>query len=236
MNSRMFPFITKTWNPLGGHCEHECVYCWSQGPKGLVKKYNMFKYQDVPYLVEKELERKFDPDDFIFVCDMVDLFATNVHPSIIREIFDFIRYSPAKFLLLTKRPGMYFYFLVEHIIPHNCVLGATIESNRNYPKISMAPTQNERITHMIDLAKSDGLYGNYNQFVSIEPILDFDFETFRIQLESIKPWAVAIGYDNYQNNLPEPPLAKMRQLINELKRFTIVYEKTLREGNVKNEL
>ena len=45
-----------------------------------------------------------------------------------------------------------------------------------------------------------------------------------------RPWAVAIGYDNYNNGFPEPPLSKTMQLIDELESLGIkVYRKTLRE-------
>jgi DNA repair photolyase len=27
--TRMFDFVTETWNPITG-CSHECVYCWAR--------------------------------------------------------------------------------------------------------------------------------------------------------------------------------------------------------------
>ena len=41
---------------------------------------------------------------------------------------------------------------------------------------------------------------------------------------------VAIGYDNYSNNLREPKLSRTENLINELEKYMIVYKKTLREA------
>jgi hypothetical protein len=71
------------------------------------------------------------------------------------------------------------------------------------------------------------------KFISIEPIMDFDRECLLPWLNIVHPWAIAIGYDNYNNGLPEPPLAKTRELIESLrKRRITVYEKTLREANL----
>jgi hypothetical protein len=69
-------------------------------------------------------------------------------------------------------------------------------------------------------------------FVSIEPILDFSLLSFENDLvDFIRPWAVAVGYDNYNNHLPEPPLAKTLQLIEALEKAGIkVFRKTLREA------
>lgn len=46
MISRMFPFITCTWNPLCGRCQHECDYCWA---RELAQTRKLVKYlEDVP--------------------------------------------------------------------------------------------------------------------------------------------------------------------------------------------
>ncbi len=227
MNSRMFPFITKTWNPLGGRCSHDCSYCWSMGENGLVKKYNMSKYTGAPRLIEKEFEKKFNKDDFVFVCDMTDLFSNSVLSGQIIKVLDYCADSSAKFLLLTKNPERYKAFAYHGYISTNAILGATIESNRDCCSYSAAPCNPYRIKAMIDL-RAECL--EYDRFISIEPIMDFDSD-FVTMIECIKPWAVAIGYDNYKNNLPEPALEKTNQLIEELKKFTMVYVKTLREAN-----
>jgi hypothetical protein len=68
-------------------------------------------------------------------------------------------------------------------------------------------------------------------FISIEPIMEFDYEPFVSKLLKMHPWAVAVGYDNYDNKLPEPLLAKTMQLIDRLEKAGIrVYRKTLREA------
>jgi hypothetical protein len=66
-------------------------------------------------------------------------------------------------------------------------------------------------------------------FISIEPGLDFDFDDMA-WLEELRPWGVAVGYDNYGNHLPEPPLGKTWRLIEWLEGFTTVYRKNLNRG------
>jgi hypothetical protein len=217
--SKMFPFITQTWNPLGGECIHGCSYCWAQK---MAKQYAMKKYIGSPRLFKKELERTFKKTDFVFVCDMTDWLAEWVPEEEIQTIIDIMASSEATFLSLTKNPGRYGYFKW----PKNVVLGCTIETNRNDPIIGYAPCREYRMSWMDELFPEVE-----NQlFLSIEPILDFDLESFALHIAKIHPKFVAIGYDNYNNGLPEPSLAKTLHLIALLEDARIkVYRKTLRD-------
>lgn len=217
----MFTFITETWNPLGGKCPHACVYCWANVLKN---RYNFKKYMGKPFIIENELKRNFRDGSFVFACDMTDLLAKNVPNTYIETILAYIKTQKCFFLLETKNPERYLNFL-NHI-PLTVYLGTTIESNRNYPKISKAPSQHNRIKAMITLS----FIQQNPLFLSIEPILDFDLDVFVQIIKRIKPWAVAVGYDNYNHKLPEPALAKTMQLIEALEKFTIVYRKTLRRA------
>lgn len=227
--SRMFSFITRTWNPLAGQCQYRCIYCWAQGVKGLTSKYNLTKYKGKPRLHEKSFNIRFKPGDFVFISDMTELFAPNIPDEYIIRIFKVVENNPqAKFLVLTKNPERYVTLLAEGIrYPNNLILGATIESNRSYPEISKAPPQPDRLYWMSQLA--DDIFG-FNTFISVEPILDFDLEPFLTDIYRIRPWAVAVGYDNYNNHLPEPPLEKTLQFIQQLEQFTKVECKTLRKA------
>jgi len=232
--SRMFSFITRTWNPLGGRCPHSCVYCWSMGKRGLVNRYNMQKYQGGPWLIEKELNRRFKPGEFVFVQDMSDLWAREVSSELIAKVLDVVEASPhATFLFLTKNPERYLEFVGQ--LPPNAVLGATVETDRSYfeherygerlyEEISQAPLPALRL-HAMEKLKE--LRQN-RLFISIEPVLDFDLGIFIDHLWRIHPWAVCVGYDNYGYRLPEPPLNKTMQLIEKLKAFTRVICKTIR--------
>lgn len=232
--SRMFPFITKTWNPLGGRCPHGCSYCWSMGEGGLVERNEWEKYQGEPRLIEKELKPNFKENDFVFVCSMTDLFADRVPDELILKLFEVImNHHHTEFLLLTKNPSRYLHFLdwqfAPSYIPDNCTLGATIETNRpNY--ISGGPFSIHRYIAMDDLKEQTSVYP---LFVSVEPVMAYDFEIFLEWLVKLELWGLAYGYDNYNHGLPEPSLAETNYFLDEFHKRsprTRIYKKTLRKG------
>jgi DNA repair photolyase len=215
----MFPFITDTWNPIAGNCPHNCSYCWA---KKLIKNRPTLqvKYQhtDGFSFDPKQIHRKFQPGSFVFVCDMLDLFAANVPMVAVQTIMKLIAAQPdVTFLLLTKNPR--YAWIVE--IPKNAVVGATIESNIDYP-VSQAPKQKDRLEAMQDITD--------RKMISIEPIMDFDLEPFANAIIKANPEFVAVGYDNYKNGLVEPSFSKTVHLIHALEGAGIkVYRKTIRD-------
>jgi len=184
-------------------------------------------------LMEESFKVQFKPGDCVFIQDMTDLFAWNVPSEYIDEVLKHVGGFPeTKFLLLTKNPYRY----IDHLpnIPENCILGATIEtngwgSNRRsfYQEISEAPHPLERLDALIKVRE---VGRPHEVMVSIEPILDFDLDFFLGKLRKISPDFVVVGYDNYNNRLPEPSLKKTLGLIAELEKFTTVYRKTLRKA------
>jgi len=209
--SRMFDCIDAIWNPLGGSCPHECVYCWA---RALIKRFNMKKYQGEIRLIAKELERKFKPDTCVFVQDMSDLFASEVPDEYILRILFWIKQFPkTTFLLLTKNPLRY----LEFNIPRNCICGATIEGDRHFPKISKAPPPRDRIRGMI-------LLKHPRKMVSVEPIMEFN-SVFVDLLRAINPEFIYVGKDNYNNHLPTPFQGSIEWLIRELEKTIEVRRK-----------
>ncbi|MFA5365765.1 MAG: DUF5131 family protein [Candidatus Bathyarchaeia archaeon] len=230
-NNRMFPFLSRnhkktgdTWNPLGGECQHKCRYCYVETLKkmfpGVKEKYSGFPRTNAKWLNEI---KQFTDKDFVFVCDMTDLFGHWVPNEIIQQIFIAISNSPAKFLLLTKNPQRYGQLILSGItIPSNCFLGCTIESDIDH--IISGQPEKHRLAEMQN-------YSNigYPTMLSIEPIMDYTTD-FLYRILAVNPSFVAIGYDNYGNQLPEPYLAKTMGLIMALEQEDItVYRKTLRE-------
>ena len=80
--------------------------------------------------------------------------------------------------------------------------------------------------------------------ISIEPIMDFDLDTFVCWIKNIKPSFVSIGADSKKSGLPEPTSEKIHQLIEKLSDFTEVKVKAnlkrlltddLETGGTKNE-
>lgn len=138
----------------------------------------------------------------------------------IESVLRVVRSKPrTRFLFLTKNPARYLEFIDE--FSSNVVLGATIETNRDYG-LSRAPPPGERYEAMRRL---DWRW----KAVVIEPILDFDEELID-WLYEIKPCVVYVGYDNYGNRLPEPKLAKTEILLEALADITDLRPKTIRRA------
>jgi len=181
----------------------------------------MEKYKDgfKPSISESDLEKRFRKQ-YVFACDMGDLFGDWVPREWILKVLKAVRNSPSSyFLFLTKNPKRYFEFL--EMFPKNLVLGATIETNREY-KVSNAPTVTERYKTMTRIPY-------HNKMVSIEPIMDFDPEIFVSWFKDISPVVVHVGYANYDQHIPEPSLTKTAKLIEGLKSFTKAKILRLRE-------
>jgi len=222
--SRTVKSVSETWNPITG-CLHNCVYCWAR--RLALTKLRIFpRYRDgfVPRFNAEELRRSFKPNTLVFCCDMGDIFSPGVRDEWVYKVLEHIaRYPKTMFLLLTKNPERYKDFL--SVMPKNVILGATIETDNDElylrHKISQAPLPSQRIKAMKQL--------QWNlKMVSIEPILDFT-DRFDREVAEIKPILVYIGYDNYGNRLPEPPLRKTVSLIKFLEARGIeVRTKTLR--------
>ena len=222
---KMFNIISKTWNPVTG-CYHDCVYCWARR-LAMTKLRNKERYAKGfrPRLNKEEFNVKFNEGELVFVSDMGDLFGSFIPDGWILMVLKYIEKFPkTHFLFLTKNPERYLNFIDK--IPSNAILGATIETNRDdiymQYEISNAPPPGNRIEAMKKLRWS-------KKFISIEPILDFDLDTFVKEINEIAPIMVYVGYDNYNYKLPEPPLNKTLKLIKRLSEGPIVViKKTIR--------
>jgi hypothetical protein len=80
------------------------------------------------------------------------------------------------------------------------------------------PSPADRAVHM---SRQKG-----DKYITIEPIMDFDLESFISMIELIKPVQVNIGADSGNNGLPEPPKEKILALIKRLEQFTTIHNKT----------
>lgn len=233
---RMFDFITKRWNPVAMMKCHGCKYCWATAlKKGRLKDFPRYKNltdESDPILIEHELSKRFDAEDFVFVETMGDLFFDGLPDKFVYAVLKVIEQSPAMFLLLTKNPKRMLKFFP--VFPKNVMLGVTIESDLSWSSWSKAPSQPHRIYwchNLAQLIRHDSLGRDLKLFISIEPIMDFS-EVFETALFSLKDvlWGVAIGYDNYDHDLPEPSLKKTNELIQKLDKFIPkIYLKTLRK-------
>lgn len=245
--ARMFRKVTRTWNPITG-CLHNCVYCWARRlVESRLKKISR-KYSDgfKPSFHPEELNRKFRPGEFVFVSDMGDMWGDWVPDEWILGVLEVVKKHPeATFLFLTKNPYRYFQINdnleglkrigIENVFGlSNAVFGVTLETDddalyRKY-KISKALLPSRRLLWM---AFKEKLFEDEpvpHTMISIEPILDFT-HAFPEKIVELEPGFVYVGYDNYNNKLPEPPLHKTMELIDRLKEHGItVYTKTLRKA------
>lgn len=226
MTSRMFSFITKTWNPIaGGPCPFNCYKggCWATMLK---EQNNWDKYKGPWRIHESQINRKFKSGEFVFVCDMIDIGAPDIPWEVVDRVLDAMREQPeVDFLLLTKSD--WFYGNYMHEIPRNCVCGITMETDLDIPEeFTLAPHPQKRLDNLVWLKCC---YPLTRTFISIEPIMKFT-EDFPWKIEKAEPWMVAIGYDNYVNFLPEPILEETRKLIYDVSTFTTLDLKTIREA------
>ncbi len=214
--------ITDTWNPITG-CLHGCTYCWARGYARRLAAMGVEPYRThlfEPAFAEWRLRQRIRDGRTIFVSDMGDMWGDWVPRGWIERVLEAVRSKPrARFFFLTKNPKRYLEF--EDRFSDNVVLGATIESNRDYG-LTRAPTPRERYEAMVNLDWEV-------KVVVIEPILDFD-EEFIDWIFDISPIMVYVGYDNYGNNLPEPKMAKTKILLEALNETTDLRVKTIRKA------
>lgn len=221
-SGNMYPWAF-TWNPLGGKCPHQCSYCYVEG-KIAPWLYDMGsdKYMGEPRLIAQEFYTRLEvPKGYvIFVQSCGDLFAWTIEESWIWQVLNYIsKFRKTTFLLQTKNPERFFTF----DIPQNCILGTTIETNRDY-KLTKAPPPKDRHYNMFLLNNDRDIEGQriYRLMVSLEPLLDFDLDVLVQWIQEIEPEFVSIGADSLNNGLPEPEPDKVAELLSCLHHITEV--------------
>jgi len=211
----MYPWVDFTWNPVGGSCPHNCIYCYIKS--SFFK--NLGKYQGRVRLCSDEF-KPLGKGRTIFVCSAIDLFANDVPDRIIMAVLNFCKKYDNTYLFQSKNPRRFLRF--KKLFPRKVILGTTVETNRAY-KLSNAPPPVERVVSLSLLSTL-----GFRTMVSIEPIVNFDPPIMVAWIKSIKPEFISIGADSKGFNLPEPKKDKVEDLINELSKFT--------EVKVKNNL
>lgn len=210
-----------TWSPIGGKCPHACTFCYVEGKiSPWLQRMGNDKYLGEPRLIEEEFNTKLVvPDGYIiFVESCGDLFAYGIPDSWIQKVLNYIsKFPQTTFLLQTKNPERFFDFN----IPQNCILGTTIETNRDY-HMTKAPSPKERYHVFFMLSNMRDFEGNkiYRLMVSVEPVMDFDLDKLLFWIQEIDPEFVSIGADSGQNKLLEPPSEKLKEFIECLQKTT----------------
>ena len=196
----MYNFITHTWNPIKGKCYHDCSYCY-------MKRFGNLKPVRFD---EKELNTNLGENNFIFVGSSCDMFAEVILDDWIKKTLDYCEhFSGNNYFLQSKNPRRMIksLFYRDRITFKTCT---TLESDLNYINImGNSPSSAERASVCVD-------------YITIEPILDFNLDRFIYMIITCVPIQVNIGADSGNNNLPEPPKEKILELIKELEKFTKV--------------
>jgi DNA repair photolyase len=197
----MYPWVTHMHAHLGGECSHKCSYCYVDNPIGG----RLGKFQGPIRLLKPEFDVKYGSEKAIFIEHCNDLFASDIPDNFIDKIIKHTTHYPKNFYVFqTKNPIRYKDFLDK--FPPKCIVGCTIETNRDMNKISKAPNPFNRYLEMKELS------GKIQTFITCEPILDFDIEVLANWIVNIKPVFVNIGADSKNHNLEEPSIEKVMEL------------------------
>ena len=159
---------------------------------------------------------------YVFVCSSCDLFHDDIPSEWIRTVRSVTENNPAfdnRYLWHTKNPERALEF--QDRFGENDMLCVTIETNREYPEISKAPSPLYRFYAIGDWGKP--------WMLTMEPILDFNLEDLAVYLGRNMPVQVNIGADSGRNNLPEPSPEKLKEFIGwlEWKGVTVHRKKNL---------
>jgi len=207
----MYPWVTHMHAALGGECSHKCSYCYVDHPT----KGRDSRFTGKIRLLEGEMDTDFGTGRTIFIEHLNDLFSYGVPDHIIERVLEHCKkYPDNTYIFQTKNPVRYLK-TPSYLYPPRYILGATIETNRSIPGIGFAPDPSLRFAAMAAISKQ------IQRFITIEPIIDFDFDLFTEQLQIIKPDFVNIGADSKGHYLPEPSPEKVKMLIVELERSKI---------------
>ena len=208
----MYEGVDWTHNVIKGICPHGCSYCYMSR---LRKHYP--KVHDKPLHFDEKALSSWKNKGTVFIGNSCDMWADNVPDDWVLAVLIQCRaYPENKYLFQTKNPQRYWYF--ESDLPKNCVIGATVETNKNYGYMGNTPSP-------IDRTIPIGTLYPRTRFITIEPILSFDMDEFLRMLKSAKPDWINIGADSGNNHLPEPEPDKIRELIKELEKFAKIHLK-----------
>jgi hypothetical protein len=204
---------TVSWSPFQG-CKFDCVYCEQsfqrQAKRKLHECLDCYRYE--PHAHSERLKRV--PDDrVIVVCGNSDVAFCN--PEYMHKIINVMTRDEKKgriWFVQSKKPSCFLQYIGD--FPENTVLLTTLETNRDegYDKVSKAPSPSVRYLMFRDLPYP-------RKVVTIEPIMEFDFDVFLDWILNIKPEAVYLGYESSRYEMPfnEPHMEKVLDFIVALK-------------------
>lgn len=137
----MYAFVSHTYNPMKGECEHSCPYCFMKRNRPLPPL----------RLEQKELKVNLGEGNFIFVGSSTDEWAANIPSEWIEQILDYCDGFDNWYLFQSKNPARFLEYL-DHPVMKKSVLCTTIETNRFYLDIMRNAPLRERAIAMQEIA------------------------------------------------------------------------------------
>jgi hypothetical protein len=169
-----------------------------------------------PRLVEKELEADLGEGNFIFVESAIDMFAGEIIVGWIHKVLEHCYKFKNTYLFQSKAPEN----MIGWTFPQDVILGTTLETDRCYSGISLAPEPFERACALKKV--------NCKKMVSIEPIMDFDLDEFVGMIDMVDPNFISIGADSKDHHLPEPSRDKVLALLDGLTKYEVKLKSNLK--------
>ena len=231
----MYP-EAKTWNRSVG-CLFDCVYCRPSFQRQL-KRVARFINCETCYIYEphNHPERTTIPSfPIVFVYGTGDV--TFYEPTQVRTTFGIIdNHKPRmkkEYYFQSKNPICFNRYLDWFKANQDkVILLTTLETNRDegYEKISKAPLPSKRFKDFYELDYP-------RKVVTIEPVLDFDFDEFIEWFRKLRDQEsleyVWFGFDSKKCGLPEITIKQAQRFVSTLKIFGIeVRGKSLREVKI----
>lgn len=205
----MYKWVTHTWCPFRGGCPHECIYCYVKSGRAA-----RFYTGDIA-LSEAAMNDNLGKGRTIFVAHMIDMFAEGVPSILISMVLKKLRdYPKNTYLLQTKNPHRIMEFVDE--LPKKVIFATTIETDDDNVirwTSKTAPLPMDRAGGLSFL-KSRG----YRTELTIEPILKFDLERFKMVIDLANPDSISIGADSKGHGMPEPTAREVLALIEWIKK------------------
>lgn len=202
----MYSWVTHMHTHLGGKCPHQCSYCYvGKSRYGVIPR-----YEGEIRLIEKELKVNYGDGKTIFIEHMNDMFADGVSTGYILPILEHCNKYPKNIYVFQSKNTTLMRNFIK-FFPSRCMVGTTIETNRDLDNISKAPQPQFRVWGMLH----SQLYSSkiIQRFVTIEPIMKFDLDVILMWLTALKPDFINIGADSKKCGLPEPTKQEVRDLI-----------------------
>lgn len=212
-SGNMYPWVTHMHSHLRGACPHACPYCYAtkgrarrfaQGPLTFRREELNVGYGSVGHIPKT-----------IFVEHTHDICANGVQDEWVAAILRHCRMTAYNTYVFQTRNTLRLDCHFAGLLPPKCMIGTTIETDRNAPGFAPTPLYRAKGLHNCKLI--DGA----TTFLTIEPILDFDLDGMLELIEIAIPSFVNIGADSKGCGLSEPSGDKVLELIDGIQKMGI---------------